>query len=153
MKQLYEVVPVAKVCISNHGMRPYRVAAAAGLPSVYMKCYREFMQAPPEWEWRYRWEIDNVVYEHGDPCSGRNGAYKAAFENRKSTVIGHIHSWGGVQYSANHENQMFWANAGCLIDTESLAFAYGNKYRNKATLGSVIVDRGHTAHFVRMEDM
>jgi len=150
MQKLYELFPEAQACISNHTHRPWRIAAAAGLPSVYLKQYREIMRAPEGWSWHNRIEIDNVVYGHGDPCSGRNGAYKAAFENRKSTVIGHIHSWGGVQYSANHENQIFWANAGCLIDPQSLAFAYGNKYRNKATLGSVIVDKGVNAHFVRM---
>jgi hypothetical protein len=150
MGQLYKLFPEVMVCISNHTHRPWRVAQAAGLPSVYLKSYRDIMQAPAGWVWKDRWEIDDVVYEHGDPCSGRNGAYKAAFENRKSTVIGHIHSFGGVQYSANHHNQIFWANAGCLIDTTSLAFAYGNKYRNKATLGTVVVDHGLNAHFVRL---
>lgn len=149
MKKLYKLFPEAQACISNHTHRPWRIAQAAGLPSVYLKQYREVMQAPLGWSWHDRITIDGVVYEHGDPCSGRNGAYKAAFENRCSTVIGHIHAWGGVQYSANHVNQMFWANAGCLIDTKSLAFAYGSKYRNKATLGAVIVDSGENAHFVR----
>ncbi len=150
MHKLYKLFPEAQACISNHTHRPYRIAAAAGLPSVYLRQYREIMQAPRGWSWKGRVIIDGVVYEHGDPCSGRNGAYKAAFENRASTVIGHIHSFGGVQYSANHETQIFWANAGCLIDVESLAFAYGEKYRNKATLGCVIVKNGVEANFIRM---
>jgi hypothetical protein len=150
MQKLYKLFPEVEACISNHTHRPWRIAQAAGLPSVYMKQYREVMQAPLGWSWKDRVVIDDVIYEHGDPCSGRNGAYKAAFENRASTVIGHIHSFGGVQYSANHHNQIFWANAGCLIDPKSLAFAYGNKYRNKATLGCVVVDQGVNAHFVRL---
>jgi len=150
MQKLYKLFPEVMVCESNHTARPYRIAKAAGLPSIYMKDYRAIMQAPAGWEWKDRWEIDNVVYEHGEMCgSGRNAAFTAAFQNRKSTVIGHIHSFGGVQYSANHHNQIFWANAGCLIDPESLAFAYGNKYRNKCTLGTVLVE-GAGAHFIRM---
>jgi len=152
MQKLYKVIPEAQVCESNHTARPYRIAKAAGLPSVYLKAYKEIMQSPPGWSWHDRIEIDGVVYEHGENCgSGRNAAFTAAFQNRKSTVIGHIHSFGGVQYSANHYNQIFWANAGCLIDPESLAFAYGNKYRNKSTLGAVVVDSGRGAHFVRLD--
>lgn len=150
MEKLYRIFPEAQACISNHTHRPWRIAAAAGLPSVYLKAYREVMQAPPGWSWHDRIEIDGVVYEHGDPCSGRNGAYKAAFENRCSTVIGHIHSFGGVTYSQNHENQIFWGNAGWLGDQQSMAFAYGNKYRNKGTLGTIFVENGTAAHFVRM---
>ena len=151
MKQLYKLFPVVDVCISNHTHRPYRIAQAAGLPSVYMRSYREIMQAPIGWTWKSRIIIDGVVYEHGDPCCGRNGAYKAAFENRCSTVIGHIHSHGGVMYSANHQDQIFYANAGWLGDQSSYAFAYGEKYRNKGTLGSIIVYEGKAAHFIRMD--
>lgn len=148
MGQLYDLFPNVQCCISNHTSRPYRVAQAAGLPSIYLKAYREIMQAPEGWSWHDRVWIDGVCYEHGDPCSGRNGAFKAAFENRASTVIGHIHGWGGVQYSANHENQVFWGNAGCLVDPVSLAFAYGSKYRNKATLGTIVVIDGKIANFI-----
>ena len=151
MKKLYKLFPVVDVCISNHGSRPFRVAQAAGLPSVYMKSYSEFMEAPVGWRWHPRVIIDGVVYEHGDPCSGKDGAYKAAFENRRSTVIGHIHAWGSVTYSANHDNQMFWANAGCLVNPSSDVFRYSSKYRNKCTLGSVVVVDGKAAHFIRMD--
>ena len=37
MQKLYKLFPVVDCCISNHTHRPYRVAQAAGLPSVYMK--------------------------------------------------------------------------------------------------------------------
>ena len=110
------------------------------------------MQAPKGWNWKLRQVIDNVCYEHGDPCTGMNAARKAMTENRMSTVIGHTHGHGGVQYSGSPFNQTFWMNAGCLIDLESLAFAYGNKYRNKATLGCGVVIGGHTAYFVRMHE-
>lgn len=150
MKQLYKLFPNVDACISNHTHRPWRVAHKAGLPSVYLKDYHAVMQAPATWNWKYRQVIDNVVYEHGDPNSGRLASYNAAQENRMSTVIGHVHAWGGVQYSSNPFAQIFWANAGCLVDVDSLAFAYGNKYRNKATLGCVIVEEGTSAHFIRM---
>ena len=150
LKNLYKLFPKAQCCISNHTARPYRVAHKAGLPSNMILDYRKLFEAPRTWQWAYRIVIDNVVYEHGDPGSGRNAAYKAMLENRMSTVIGHVHGWAGVQYSKSPFNQTFWMNAGCLIDPESLAFAYGNKYRNKATLGCGIIIEGESAYFVRM---
>lgn len=150
LKKLYKLFPNVDCCISNHTARPYRVAKKAGLPSRMVLDYSRLLEAPRTWRWHDRFVLDNVVYEHGDPGSGRNAAYKAMTENRMSTVIGHVHGWAGVQYSKSPFNQTFWMNCGCLIDTESLAFAYGNKYRNKATLGCGIVIEGVSAYFVRM---
>lgn len=149
---LYKLFPNVLCCTSNHTSRPFRLAHKAGLPSHYLKSYREFLHAPEGWIWADRILIDNVVYEHGDPGTGRNAAYQASMENGMSTVIGHVHGWAGVTYSANPFRQKFFMNAGCLIDTQSLAFRYGAKYRNKATLGAGIIQYGKSANFVRMEE-
>lgn len=151
MKALYKLFPKVQVCTSNHTSRPFRVAFNAGLPSLFIRDYREFMQAPKGWAWSDRIIIDDVVYEHGEGVSGRNAAWQAMSDNKMSTVIGHIHSFGGVTYSKSPFRQTFAMNAGCLINPTSLAFAYGNKYRNKATLGCGIVVEGVEAHFIRMK--
>jgi hypothetical protein len=150
MKALYKIFPEVQVCVSNHTARPFRVAFNAGLPALYIRDYKEFMNAPKGWSWHNRIIIENVVYEHGEGVSGRNGAWTAMTQNKKSTVIGHVHGFAGVSYSSGPFNQTFAMNAGCLIDPDSLAFAYGEKYRNKATLGCGIVIDGIEAHFVRM---
>jgi hypothetical protein len=150
MRIYYKLFPKAQICISNHGARPFRVAFNSGLPSLYLKEYKDFMQAPRGWSWHNRVLVDNVVYEHGEGVSGRNAAWQAMTQNKKSTCIGHIHGYGGVTYSSDPFNQTFAMNAGCLIDVDSLAFAYGEKYRNKATLGCGAVIEGVEAHFIRV---
>ena len=150
MGQLYALFPSVLCCTSNHTSRPYRVGFKYGLISDFMRSYHEITQAPPTWCYSDRFIIDNVVYEHGENVSGRNAAWQAASQNRMSTVIGHIHGHGSVQYSASPFNQMFAMNAGCLIDTEALAFRYGAKYRNKATIGTGVVMKGDDAHFIKM---
>jgi hypothetical protein len=150
MHTMYKLFPVVSVCISNHGSRVFRAAKAIGIPDMLIRSYREQLEAPRGWHWEGRIVIDGVCYEHGDPGSGRNAAFKAAMENRMSTVIGHTHGWGGVQYSANPFSQVFALNVGCLVDHDSLAFKYGEKYRNKCTLGCGVVIEGKIAHFVRM---
>lgn len=150
MGRLYELFPNVLCCTSNHTARPYRVGHKFGLLSDFLRGYHEILQAPKSWAWMDRILIDGVCYEHGENVSGRNAAWQAMMGNGCSTVIGHIHGHAGVQYTANPFNQKFALNSGCLIDPEALAFRYGNKYRNKATLGASVVINGEEAYFVKM---
>ena len=143
MKKLYKAFPKVKVCVSNHTMRPFKKASDAGLPSVFLKSYREFLQAPKTWEWRDEWEIDGILFIHGMGFSGQNGHVKAAEKHRQSTVIGHIHSSAGINYLNNRKNHLiFGFNVGCLIDLKSYAFNYGKNFPNKPTLGCGVIING-----------
>jgi hypothetical protein len=141
VKPMFTLFPKLKICTSNHGSLPFRRAFKFGLPSELIKSYREILRAPTTWEWSDQWEIDGIIYEHGDPFSGQNGAIKCAEQNMKSTVIGHIHSFAGIQYSANSRYLIFGFNSGCLIDKDKYAFAYAKKNKRKPIIGcGLIVD-------------
>jgi hypothetical protein len=142
MRVLYKMFPSMKVCISNHTARPFRKAFKHGIPKAFLKDYHEFLQAPKGWQWAQHWEIDGIVYEHGEGFSGVNGALKAALGNMQSTVIGHLHSFAGIQWNANPRHLIFGFNVGCLIDKDKYAFAYGQKLKNKPILGCGIVIKG-----------
>lgn len=151
MRDLYALFPKMAVCESNHGKRPFRKALQAGIPRAYFKAYREFMQAPRDWQWRDVWEFNGVMFQHGEGYSGRDGALKAALNNRRSTVIGHIHGWGGIQYSAVKSGLIFGLNSGCLIDESAYAFKYARTYPHKATLGASVVYSHKEAYFIPLE--
>lgn len=141
LQPIYKLFPKVMVCTSNHTARPYRQAHQFGLPRAFLKSYSEFLQAPKGWKWADSWEIDDVVYEHGEGFSGASAAIKSAQGNMASTVIGHIHAFAGIQYNANSKHLIFGFNAGCLIDKDAYAFAYGKKIKNKPILGcGIIVD-------------
>lgn len=142
LKELYQIIPETLVCTSNHTARPFRKAYKHGIPRTLIKDYKDFLEAPKGWHWADDWELDGVVYEHGEGFSGQQGALKAALGNMQSTVIGHLHSFAGIQWSANSKHLIFGFNVGCLIDRHSYAFAYGQKMKNKPILGCGIVDRG-----------
>lgn len=142
LKEWYRMFPNMLVCTSNHTSRPFRKAFKHGIPKAFIRDYREFLEAPKGWQWADSWEIDGVIYEHGEGFSGRDGAIKSALANMQSTVIGHIHSFAGIQWSANSKHLIFGFNVGCLIDRHSYAFAYGAKMKNKPILGCGIIDRG-----------
>ncbi len=142
LKEFYKVFPEMKVCTSNHTSRPYRRAFKFGIPKALMRSYSEFLQASKGWQWADEWEIDNVIYEHGEGFTGQQGAIKSALGNMQSTVIGHIHSFAGIQFSANSKHLIYGFNVGCLIDRHKYAFAYGKKMKTKPILGCGIISNG-----------
>lgn len=150
MKRFYEAFPVVRVCTSNHTSRPFRKAYEYGVPEGLIREYKDFLKAPDSWMWSDEWIVDDVLYIHGEGYSGQNAHVKAASAHRRSTVIGHIHSYGGVQYMAGASNRIFAMNAGCLIDVKAYAFRYARKMAVKPTIGCGIVLGGEIAHFIPM---
>lgn len=147
MQKLYRLFPKVKVCESNHGSRPLKKAFHYGLPRVFLRLQHEFMQAPVGWQWRSHWEIDKVLYLHGD--SFNQSSWMRAYNiHRQSVVMGHLHSRAGVVYSNTAYSRVFAANFGCLINPEAYAFAYGKIYPEKPCLGAGIVLDGKEAYFI-----
>lgn len=142
LQPVYRLFPDVLVCTSNHTARPYRQAFKFGLPKAFLKSYHEFLGAPRGWVWADSHEVDGVIYEHGEGFSGQQAAINAAKANAQSTVIGHVHSFAGIQFSANPKQLIFGFNVGCLIDKTKYAFAYGNKFKNKPIIGAGIIRRG-----------
>ena len=96
MYKWYKTFPNVKVCIGNHSALHKRKAQTSGLPERFIKSYEQAWDAPKGWKWALEWEIDGVLYTHGTGSSGQAGAINRARDARQSTVIGHIHSFGGV---------------------------------------------------------
>lgn len=142
IKPLFTMFPKMKICTSNHGSLPLRRAFKFGLPAELIKSYRDIIEAPKTWEIADSWEIDGVMYEHGEAFAGAQGAIKSANANMQSTVVGHIHAFAGIQYSANQKHLIFGFNTGCLIDKDRYAFAYGKKIKAKPILGCGIIKEG-----------
>jgi hypothetical protein len=142
LKRLYKVFPKMKVCISNHTFRPFKRAFKSGLPRKMIKDYKEFLDAPDGWYWAEFWDIDNVIYEHGEAFSGKDAPHKAASGNMRSTVFGHLHSHAGIQYIQRPGNDLiFGMNVGCLIDDNAYAFRYNKKQKQRPILScGVVID-------------
>ena len=149
LKDWYRVFPTARVCISNHTIRPWKRSYEAGLPKQFMRDIGEVLGAPPTWLWADRWVFEGVVFEHGENVSGPMGALNAAKQNQASTVIGHLHSFAGVVHSDNFHSKLYGMNTGCLIDVAAYAFSYAKNYRNKPTLGCGVIKNGNP-YFVPM---
>ena len=142
LKELYQIFPDSVELESNHNVRIFKKASGAGIPATYLKDYAEMFDFPKGWSLAESVVIDGVKYEHGHLHGGAQAAYGAAITNMCSTVIGHFHSYGGIQYIANQQKMIFAMNVGCLIDIHSYAFKYAKGNKRKPTLGTGVVTKG-----------
>jgi len=149
LKELWDLFPEQKICISNHTWRIFNKAMAAGIPRAFLREISDFMQAPKGVEWRHKWKIDNIIFEHGENVSGPNAALNAAIQNGMSTSIGHQHTYGGISHITREAGPIWGMNTGCLIDINQYAFDYAKKARKKPTLGTGVILYG-VPYFIPM---
>lgn len=151
LQKWYKHFPTASVCNSNHSSRIYKKALHHGLPRQVLKEYKKIIECPNTWEYEDTFEVDSVIYHHGD--SFNNTSWRGAMNRlRQSSVCGHQHSLGGVQYSASNKQRLFSCNAGALIDAKAMAFNYASRSIERVTLGSAIIIDGETCLFVPMNE-
>jgi hypothetical protein len=96
----------ATVTIGNHDARHIRTAKKAGIPTRYLRDYKEIF-GTPDWKWVLSDVKDGVLYEHGTGSSGKFAAFNRAVQKRQSVVIGHAHYGGGVLYHTNETSRIF----------------------------------------------
>lgn len=150
-KKWYWAFPDAKICIGNHDERYFRQAFKAGIPTNYLKSYNEVFHCPEGWQWAYTHQIGEVLYTHGTGYTGQNAAARVAIESMSSVVIGHTHSWGGVQWVGTPGKSIFGLNAGCGVDISTYPMQYAAHMRRIPVLGcGVVIDNGKNAYFERM---
>lgn len=145
LRKLHALFPKMLICHSNHGSMLYRKAKAHGIPVQYLKKYRDVLfpeTGCPGWSWRYGWTINTplgkVLFKHQPSKSG----LLDAAHNGMNLVTGHLHGDFSIQYAAS-VNRLYWhMSAGCLIDKDSLAFAYGKHTANKPVLGCGVILEG-----------
>lgn len=149
LQPFYKEFPDVEVCSSNHGQRIFRKARVSGLPSAVIRRYQEILEYPEGWHYADEFEIDGVLFQHGDSfnrTSWRDG-HKLM---KQSFVIGHIHSACGVLYSQSRNRRYFSAQFGCLIDPRHAAFDYGKHSLEKPVIGCGVILSGETAIFEPM---
>ncbi len=142
---LERVFPVMDVCHSNHGSLVYRRAFKSGIPTEYIKSYREILfprGGGQGWDWKDKHRItlpngEDVIFQHQSAGDTLNNAA----HERCSIVEGHEHGKFEIQYRSS-TTALYWSLiSGCLIDPKALAFAYGKLFPKKPLLGcSIIID-------------
>ena len=136
--------PVAKVCIGNHDERVHRLAAASGIPAMYLKDYREIYETP-NWDWQYEHSIDGVYYYHGTGVtSGICPAFNTAKARVQSSVCGHVHSTAAiVNMTGPTDENIFGMNVPNGVDKDHPLMYYGRNFLKKPVNGVAVVKNGN----------
>lgn len=116
LSKWFKAFPEVMMCAGNHDLLVDRKGKTVGLPNRVFRSLRERLSLPKGWRDDFEFIIDNVKYMHGTGYSGKYAHTQAAYDNRMSCVIGHLHTIGGVEYMANNKDIIFGMGVGCGID-------------------------------------
>ena len=150
LQELHKIFPKMSLVSSNHGDLKYRKLKHHGIPIAHLKSHKQ-LYGTPGWNWY----DDLILKTHkGDcyVCHGRssNGA-KLSGELSMSCIQGHYHSKYSISYHSNGIEDRYSMFSGCLVDRNSLAFAYGKLILSKPIIGaSLIMDDG-SPRLIKME--
>lgn len=142
VKEWYKAFPDASVCIGNHDDRVQRKMFKNGIPSFYLKSFKELYNTPT-WDWVYSTEIDGIFYYHGDGGSSGLPSFHAAKSRLQSVVCGHHHSIAGIQWIKGPKTMYFGMNVGSGVDIDHHTFLYTKPHLKKAILGCGIIINGN----------
>lgn len=138
LRPLYKLFPEVDLVDSNHGSMVYRKSKHHGIPRKYLRDYGDILEAPVGWKWHKDLFLtcsdgQPVYFHHGLKKNGLHVAKELAV----NYVQGHFHNTFEISYSSSPERLIWSMTVGCLIDDDSLAFAY-----NKTTIGRPIIGCG-----------
>lgn len=144
LAKLAAVFPHVLVCHSNHGSMVFRRAKAHGIPVQLVKRYREVVfpdGGGSGWSWADSWRVNTplgtVMFKHQS-----SGILADAAHNGCNLVVGHSHGNFSVEYCASSAHLYYGCYSGCLVDKDSLAFAYGRLSKNKPIIGCTLILQG-----------
>jgi predicted phosphodiesterase len=140
LESLSTLFPRVRVVRGNHDTRIQDRLDDLGLPRHIVRSMNAILGLPVGWKWCDEYEVDGVIYEHGENYSGRDAHLKAARGNLQNTVIGHVHAHAGIQYVECRRRHLWGMNAGCLIDNRAYAFEYAKKHSTPVTGCGMVVD-------------
>jgi len=143
LQPLYELFENVVVLESNHGSLLYRRAKFGGIPKSVLKSYREVLEAPPGWEWKYEYFCKFSNGRLGYFHHGHTGNVLANSQKRAMNYcMGHHHSLFEIRWW-NNGMKLYWSvSSGCLIDIDALCFEYGKNSLGKPMLGCTMILNG-----------
>lgn len=137
----------------NHCRRIMFRAAEAGLPSrLIPRLHKIFPFKGVIWHMdNTPFEIDGVMYSHGDELIGGGNVKQRAMSQGKSFVQGHTHT-AELHFISTFNHRIFGAIAGCLVDMRSLGMKYAARNLNRCFLGWMTVTDGRCPTIYSADD-
>lgn len=137
LRKLEKLFPKMVLLDSNHGSLAHRKFIANGIPQEYLKPLNDVYGVGKGWEW-----VNDltIALPNGQPtyfCHGKrkNGTLLAQ-QYGMNVVQGHYHESMDIGYISNPLNLIWSMQAGCLVDSKSLALAYAKLNPRRPIIGT-----------------
>ena len=140
LQDVYKMFPEVDLVDSNHGSMHYRKGKHHGIPRKYLRTYGEILEAPKGWKWHNHLLLkasdgSQVYFSHGLKKNGLPVAQQFGM----NFVQGHYHTEFSIQYSSSPDKLIWAMTVGCLIDDDSMAFAYNKLQHKRPIIGCGII--------------
>lgn len=146
VQQWKKSFPKMIVTEGNHDRRVIVQAGTIGIPQRFLKGYNELFAT--SWEWVQDYQIDGVYYVHGTGTGGQHPAFNVMQKMLMSTVLGHVHTAGGIKWRANPERRIFAMDTGCGVDDKHIALTYAVNLKIRSILSAGVVIDGVPSHHI-----
>lgn len=145
LKALYKLFPKTMVLESNHGALAKRKANTSGIPTKWLKDYREALESPSGWSWHPSLQIDTPTRPFHFVHGYTSKAHIAVKHMGVSLVQGHHHSdlYAYKVYDPKLKDLLVAMQVGCLINDKSPAFNYNNTTAKRPVIGCGVIYKGH----------
>lgn len=140
IERLHEMFPTMDILESNHGSLVWRKAKTHGIPKHYIKSYNDILGVGAGWKWSYDLTI---TLPNGKRCYFHHGKSSSVLRLSQMmgmcAVQGHYHEAFKIEYWGNPTGLYWGLQTGCLIDDDSLAFAYNNVNIKRPVIGTAVI--------------
>lgn len=148
LEQLY---PKMFILESNHGSLYIRRMKKHGIPISILKPMHEILGVSKKWTWHEDILLDTkmgMTYL----CHGKTSGYgKLCKEMGCNAIQGHFHGKFELTWHTSSLTSRYNLFSGCLIDRESMAFAYGKNHLPKPILGACIISKEGYPRLIKMD--
>ena len=144
IKKLEKVFPKLDLLNSNHGSMVYRKRKFHGFPQQVLKNYADILEVNNKnWKWHdsliVKDKFGSYYFTHNMNADCLKSAQALNYEGY---VQSHYHSRFELKYFSSPEALRWGMTIGCLINKDSLAFAYSRVNIKRPVLGCAVILEG-----------
>jgi len=143
IKKLEKVFPKMDLLHSNHGSLVFRKRKYHGLPDYIIKDYADILDVNKKnWKWHDKLILHDKYGSYYFVHNMNKDPLKSSMSIGMNFIQGHYHTDFQIKYWSSPEALKWGLSVGCLIDKDSLAFAYSRVNIRRPILGCAYIEDG-----------
>ena len=128
---------------SNHGSLVFRKRKYHGLPDYIIKDYADILDVNKKnWKWHDKLILHDKYGSYYFVHNMNKDPMKSSMAIGMNLTQGHYHTDFQIKYWSSPEALKWGMTVGCLIDKDSLAFAYSRVNIRRPILGCAYIEDG-----------